>query len=843
MTVVRHLGFLVLCICLVEPGLAADVSWKGAPLKNFVESLHQRGLQIIYSSDVLIDEFVVIDEPTDADPLTALKAALLPYNLTIVDGPAGSLLITSLSDRPTAGIGAVEVSVIGVEGARVVLDGTIVGRTGYEGRLTLDDIDVGQHWLKVSAPGYLDSPRIEFTVIEDSSASVAIELFDIKPSLPEVVVTASHYNRWYQDPQSHTFLERNLLTNLPNIGDEAVRAIAKLPGTAGGGISALHHIRGGEANEILFVVDGLRLYEPYHLKDFQSFVTIIDQNAISGMDFYSGGYPARYGDRMSGVIDMGLREANGKTETELGLSFFNATVLSIGNFGDQDRGEWLVSARRGTLDYILDVAAPDSGGPQYQDFLSHMGWQLSDRTHVSVNILASRDKISAFDQGSIGYAEAKYDNNVAWLKSETNWNTSLTSQTIVSATKTENMRRGLADTPDVLSGTVDDTRDFESFVFKQDWQYLLSADWMFRAGIDYKSLEAKYHYDSMVITQPPFDSILDNESVVIRNDELAPRGSQYAAYFEARWQPTERLILDAGMRWDRQTYTTAKHDEQYSPRVSILYRFLNRTEFRLGWGQYYQAQEINELQIRDGLLEFYPAQRAKHLVASASHLFSNGLDLRVEMYRKSFRSLRPRFENLFDPLVLIPELQPDRFHIDADSASARGVELTLGAGELENGWLWWASYSWAEIKDMFPDGNVERSWDQTHTVKAGFNWSRGRWNISSTASVHTGWPKTELISETVSNPDGSQDLIVSTTPRNSLRYSTFHSLDMRISRQFDVGIGELTGYLDITNVLNRNNPCCLEYTTQTDESGNPYIQTLQRNWLPIVPSLGVLWRF
>ena len=834
MIVPRFLGLLILFVCLIESALAADVSWKGEPLRKFVESLDQRGLRIIYSSDVLIDEFLVIDEPTDTDPLSALKAALLPYKLTIVDGPAGSLLITRMSDRPTAGIGAVEVSVIGVEGARVMLDGTYVGQTGEDGRLNLDDIDVGQHWLKVSAPGYLDSPKIEFTVTEDSSASVAVELYDIKPSLPEVVVTASHYNLGYQDPQSHTFLERNLLTNLPNIGDEAVRAIAKLPGTAGGGISALHHIRGGEANEVLFVVDGLRLYEPYHLKDFQAFVTIIDQNAISGMDFYSGGYPARYGDRMSGVIDMGLREADGKTETELGLSFFSASVLSIGNFGDQDRGEWLVSARRGTLDYILDVVDPASGGPQYQDLLSHVGWQVSDRTHVSVNFLASRDKISAFEKRTVGFAEATYDNNVAWLKSETSWNESLNSQTIVSATKTENMRRGLADTPDVVSGTVDDSRDFESFVFKQDWQYLLSADWMFRAGFDYKSLEAEYHYDSFVVTQPPFDTILKNESVVIRNLELAPRGSQYAAYAEARWQPVKRLTLDAGLRWDKQTYTTADGDTQFSPRVSVLYANRKGTEFRLGWGQYYQAQEINELQIRDGLLEFYPAQRSQHIVASAAHYFSNGLD---------FRSLRPRFENVFDPLVLIPELHPDRVRIDASAASARGAELTMGGGDADDGLLWWASYGWAEIKDMFADGNVERSWDQTHTVKAGLNWSPGRWNISTTASVHTGWPKTELISETVSNPDGSQDLILSTTPRNSLRYSTFHSLDMRISRQFDVGKGELTGFLDITNVYNRNNPCCLEYTIQTDESGNQYIQTLQRNWLPIVPSLGVIWRF
>ena len=132
-----------------------------------------------------------------------------------------------------------------------------------------------------------------------------------------------------------------------------------MPGLANGGISARSYIRGGESNETLFLLDGLRLYEPFHLKDFQAVATTVNSNAISRMDFYAGAFPARYGDRMSGVIEMYLREPEKDMRTELALSFFNASLLLLGNFGSAGQGDWLVAARRGNLDLIVDLVDPD----------------------------------------------------------------------------------------------------------------------------------------------------------------------------------------------------------------------------------------------------------------------------------------------------------------------------------------------------------------------------------------------------------------------------------------------------------------------------------------------------
>ncbi len=244
----------------------------------------------------------VVAEPVSNDPVTALREALAPHGLTLVDGPADSLLVTRQQTLPTGGRPAV-------------------------GGVGVNDV----------------APKME--------------------ELAEIIVTSSLYSLKYNPTGSHTFLDRDLTTQLPDIGDDAVRSIQRLPGIANGGVSTRNHVRGGIENEQLFLFDGLRLYEPYHLKDFHALSTIVDQNAVSGIDFYSAGYQVRYGDRMSGVIDISMRQPEPDTVTELALSFFSTSALSMGRYGGDDNGDWLITGRRGNLDLVADAVNPDYGSP------------------------------------------------------------------------------------------------------------------------------------------------------------------------------------------------------------------------------------------------------------------------------------------------------------------------------------------------------------------------------------------------------------------------------------------------------------------------------------------------
>ena len=749
---------------------AADTSWHGKKLSDYLDFLNEQGSKIIYTSDLVIDDMLLLSDPGGDISRDGLVELLQAFGLTVTAGPADSLLVVRLPQE-------VEVA------------------------------------SRPAAP-----------------ADVAI---------PEIIVTSSLHRLDYSPPLTHNYLDRELATRIPSTAEEAVRLTDRLPGTANGGVSSRNHIRGGEVNEVLFLFDGLRLYEPYHLKDFQAIATIVNSGAIGGMDFYTGAYPAHFGDRMSGVLNIELREPEKPVETELALSFFNASVVSLGTFGAARQGDWLLSARRGNLDLIVDIVDPDFGSPDYRDFLGHVGWEFGPRAAVSASFLVSDDKLGLADPDRGERATAGYRNRVFWLKWKAEWSDALSSETIAAISEISDTRNGSLNLPGIVSGSLDEGREVLALEFRQDWSWVMSPNRMLRFGIDIKDLDAEYRYASVKTVEPPFDGILDNQPSTAFDVDLDPAGAQYAAFTELRWRFSDAWTIDLGLRWDQQNYTTAEDDKQYSPRAGILYQPGDSTEIRFGWGQYYQAQEINELQVSDGVADFFPAQHAEHFVLNMRHAFRSGVNASLSIYRKSFRSLRPRFENSFNTLTLLPELQFDRIRVDATGAEAIGAEVTLNQGTSSQDLLWWVSYAWSEVEDATPGGDVKRSWDQSHTVKGGMSWRWGPWNFSAAGEVHTGWPKTVMTGEAVTGPDGNTDLLLEVSDRNDSRYSVFHGIDVRVSREIDVARGDLTAFLEITNLYDRANPCCTEYSLLPDGSLN----SRESHWLPLVPSLGVVWRF
>lgn len=770
----------LVCVFLGGASLADAAehgSWKGQRLVDYLDWLNDNGVVVIYTSDLVSDNLLVLDEPSADEARPDIESVLRPHGLAVIPGPNASLLVVR-------------------DAAATAIDG---GKNG------------------------------------DSRSAVA--------PIPEIVVTSSLHRLEYSQSQSHTYFDRNLTTRIPAAAEEAVRLTARLPGTAGGKISSRNHVRGGEVNEVLFLLDGLRLYEPYHLKDFQSVASIVNVNAIAGMDVYTGAYPARFGDRMSGVIDIALRKPAKDMETELAVSFFNTSALSVGRFGGNSRGDWLFSARRGNLDLIVDVIDPDMGSPDYQDYLGHVGWDFGARAQVSANILVSKDKIGLFDDGRGERTGAAYENQVLWLKWLAEWSPRWSSEALLAISDISNKRNGILNLPGIVSGTLLDETEFDAIEFRQDWRFVASEQWMLQFGVNLKNLDAHYLFSSSKTVEEPFASLLENMPNEVRNFALSPGGAQYSVYSELRWRPHDKIAIDTGLRWDQQNYTTTNDDKQYSPRAGLLFEVNDRTKIRIGWGQFYQAQEINELQLSDGVDEFFPAQRAEHFVLNVKRNLTRYIDADLSIYRKSFRTLRPRFENMFNSLTLLPELQFDRVRVDAISAEAHGAELTLTRGTSKDDLLWWFSYGWSGIEDKTASGTINRSWEQTHTAKLGVSWKWGSWDFSAAGEAHTGWPASELIAETRTDASGNDVLFISATERNALRYSNFHSLDVRVSRAFDVRRGDLTLFLEVTNLYDRKNTCCTEYSIDGSASGASRLQVKERHWLPLVPSVGIVWRF
>ena len=260
------------------------------------------------------------------------------------------------------------------------------------------------------------------------------------------------------------------------------------------------------------------------------------------------------------------------------------------------------------------------------------------------------------------------------------------------------------------------------------------------------------------------------------------------------------------------------------------------TRLRFSWGRFFQAQGVDELAVADGDTQVHAGQRAQHWVASLEQGFGAALDLRLEAYRKEYDHLRPRYENLLDPLVVLPEIKPDRIRIDPAAAHADGIEVTLD--HHVGPFAAWLSYGWSVVEDRVGGRDVPRAWDQSHALSAGATYHGARWQCTLATSWRSGWPTTATGLLTLAPLP-----LVATGRRNAERLDTYLRIDARIARRFDVGKRQhLTVFLDVSNLTNRRNDCCLEYQIETEEPV-PYLDVGPLGSLPTVPSLGVTWDF
>lgn len=636
----------------------------------------------------------------------------------------------------------------------------------------------------------------------------------------EVVVQTSRYRLATGDLAARTFLTQEQVKNMPRLADETLRAVQRLPGTTTNGFSSIGSVRGGEPNETAIVLDGLRLYEPFHLKNFLSPVSLLDSRLIDSIEFYSGGFPVAYGDRMSAIIDAATVRPADPRYFEVGVNLFHASALAALQFAG-GRGHALASARRSNLGDLAQLSENDFGEPQYSDGFARVDYEFSKSTRAALEALVSSDTIVARQSAGREEARAKYRNIYTWATLDHEWSDARSTRVIASFTDLENRRQGEVDDPGVRTARVRDERLFHVVGLRVE-NTLGTGSLEHGFGVEVRRLWGDYDYSNEVRTLPGFPFPGSPGFDTAHTAEPSPQGYETSGYWDVRAELDEHWSLQGGVRIDTQTYDGSDDGEQWSPRVSVLYTVSPQTHLRASIGRFVQFQGINELQVEDGVDTFYPAQHANHAILSLDHAFAAGLDLRLEAFRKDYGRINPRFENLFDPLVLLPEAEFDRVRIAPDSARASGVELMLRLRP-HGSWSGWLSYSWSRAEDRVNGEDVPRSWDQRHAVNLGIVWSKGPWSATITNSFHTGWPTTVL--------------------ENRARLSDYNSLDMRVTRTFALPRGALDVFVEVNNAASRANECCVHYEVRQNPDGSlSYSQDVD-SWLPLVPSAGVLWRY
>jgi len=641
---------------------------------------------------------------------------------------------------------------------------------------------------------------------------------------------------------SETFLDRKDVERMPHLADDPMRMLKVLPGISGGDFSAAINIRGGRREEALMTIDGAEIHNAFHFRDLDSAMSVLDTNLVEGIDFVTGGMTADIGDYMSGVVGLQTRRPSPDDEfhSSLGISFVSAYGRTSGNFAG-DRGWWMGSVRRGFLDVLTARVQPDDEQltPRYTDVFLAGGYDFSESTSLAMRYLFSDDDLkfiqhSGDDIDSAGKGRSQH----LWFTLDHAFSDALRGTTILSMA-TANQTRDSTGADDHREGTVFSDEDFRYLDLRADASWSLSESQLLRFGFNLGKHHGDYDYRLQSTLHDPLVAPFPIEKAYAT--DMGADLRKLGVYAAWRARLGEHLTSEAGLRRDSYQYDGLDF-QTTSPRLNLVYALGDNSELRAAWGVNYQPQGVNELQVEDNVTQFFAPERANTWVLGYSRRFGAGFSARLEVYEKNYDDLHPRFENALDSIQLIPEGAADRVRIDATEARARGVELTVRR-EAERGLAGWFCLAFARAEDHDSDGWTPRTWEQRQSFSFGASWTGALWTSSVSGLMHSGTPTTELGIVSTPLPCGDYDVQGYVGPRNGERLGAYSRIDLRVNRDVLLARSKLSIYLEVTNLLNRNNECCIDSYHAAPGRPAPVLVIQKSYWLPMLPSFGFQWEF
>ncbi|WP_303925311.1 TonB-dependent receptor [Draconibacterium sediminis] len=273
----------------------------------------------------------------------------------------------------------------------------------------------GQVQLRVSFVGYQEQ-ILSFYAQTDTTINFQLST---KNDLQEVVVAAQSLK---QKPTfaGHEQINMQTVKALPAFAGEqdVLKSLTVLPGVQQGYEgSAGVFVRGGSPDQNLILLDGVPVYNATHLFGF---VSVFTPEALQSVDFYKGGFPARYGGRLSSVIDVRMKEGNkNHPETDLTIGPITSKFTHQGPI-KKGKSSYLISARRTLLDLFVTGIAKISQasnnevvvpGLNLYDLNAKFNFELNSKNRLYVSFYGGGDRLSSNFKDSYSYEEGKTEQN------------------------------------------------------------------------------------------------------------------------------------------------------------------------------------------------------------------------------------------------------------------------------------------------------------------------------------------------------------------------------------------------------------------------------------------------
>ena len=742
-----------------------------------------------------------------------------------------------------------------------IKDTNRVSTANQDGSFTILNIPVGSI-LVINKMGY-ESKEIK---VSSDTKRLIINLYKLeKDSLIEdvVVVGSVNSNMMQQSGISQFSLSPDLTRSLPNLGEQDIfRSMQLLPGVSGSNESSSGLVvRGGTIDQNLVLFDDFTVY---HVDHVFGFFSAFNNNAIKDVQFYKGGFGAKYGGRMSSVVDITGKDGN--TE-QFGIGA-SVSLLSTNAVVEQPfadgAGSFILTGRKSyQSDLYNDILESVTGENQnaqagtstpgqfalgrfsiepesyFYDMNAKLTYRLPNDDKFSISFYNGADELDnsrdvdgnadisrlcelfdgngpfggTFCEEEISFAVGTIDlsewgNTGISAKYSHQWNDRLDTNFVISASEYFSYRDRLINTQVIYEDSDDEPTTGESSS-NEDNQL---DDFTVKIENDYYLNQWNTLSFGLQYTQQNIDfSLIQNGDLVL---ETKNEGATSTVYIE------DEIVINAltvipGLRVSKYSI----NDEVYTePRLSISYELNDTTQLRAAFGDYHQfALSVARQSIEEGPRNFWtladgetvPVSKSSHFILGTTHYVGN-YNFNIELFHKEYEGLseftqqtRPIRNEEGTGLTLILEQE---FHTGSGTAS--GVELFLqkNIGDFTG----WMGYTFSEVIYDFPtvsDTTYFADQDATNEFKTVLMYRWGDWDIASTFIYATGRPYTEVLGVVEDTFPPTYEV----GAKNDLRYDDYHRLDLSFTYNFSRrGLDGQAG-LSIFNLYDRKNQWYTEY--------------------------------
>ena len=745
-------------------------------------------------------------------------------------------------------------------------------RTGTQGNVdgyfTLLKVPTDTTTLILSYIGYItttiklvpDAP-INGVTIEMEPDNAELDEVVVKGEKTEVLKAAETIGMFKMTPRN--------IAKLPNIGEKDMfRAFQLMPGiSAANQSSSGLYVRGGTPDQNLVLYDGFTVYYVDHLYGFFS---AFNSNPIKDVQLYKGGFDAKFGGRISSVVEITSKDGN-KRERNFGadITLMSANVWAEGPILNKDkRLTFSVAGRRSwegpvynaifnTFNANSTNAQFGSGGggsrfaqnaqtpsSYFYDLNGKITFKPSENENISLSYYSGKDNLDNSQSitspfgGNGGFSNtdlSNWGNTGSSLKWSKRWSDKFYTNGLVSYSNFFSNRDN-TNSASFIRGTEIRTVKFGSlesnnltdFSAKFDVEYKTSSKNNVLFGLQYNKLNIDY-------TNSQNDTI----EIISKHDN----GGLMAAYLQDEVH-LGNLTVKGGIRM---SYFSPTAKTYFEPRLSATYVVNDHLKIKGAWGIYNQfAKQVEREDISNGSRNFWvlannsylPVTSSRHYIVGFSYEVNDYL-FDVEGYVKDIDN-DSRYTLRFAPQIGRGLLAQETFF--NGTGKVRGIDFLVQ--KKFGDYTGWVGYTLAKSEKtilQFSPDPFPSNFDVRHEFKSVNIYKLGRWDLGATFLYATGKPYTSIVGGyTVKLLDGSEKDFTDPSTTNGNRLPNAHRMD--VSATYNFGHGSIG--LSLYNLYGHTNVWYKKYQTVTDATTNQkYLSVTDVNYLGFTPNITFSYKF